>query len=68
MCELFPQWVHTTDLTRDGVGDANDYGSQTEVGKTIDKFDKCHHTTIARLDSGYFYCHRCQRELKLILK
>jgi len=68
MCQLCPQWILTKDNTRKSVGDANDLGSQTEVGKTIDKFDKCPHTTIARLLNGDFFCHRCQRELKLILK
>jgi len=68
MCELCPQWILTKDLTRESNGNANDYRSQTEVGKTIDKFDNCPHTTIARLGNGDFYCHRCQRNLKLILK
>lgn len=70
MCELCPQWVHEKNLSRksnDFRGAGYSPRFEEEVGKTIDDFDICSHTSVSRLTNGNFYCYQCQKELKLSL-
>lgn len=65
MCELCPQWVQSKDLTRESRNyiQSNYSRLEEEVGKII---AMCKHLGITRLENGNFYCHQCEKELKLL--
>jgi len=66
MCQLYPSWILTKGIRKydDTRGKTNTEKFEKDVGKTL---DNCDHSSISRLGNGKFFCHQCEKELKLCL-